>query len=146
MSSPPLQVTGKAEKAFREAFERLKSGKPERLPKGAPVSQNNVAKETGLDPSALKKSRYPSLISEIQRWVEENHTEAPPSPRQKILAQRKRNRVLNLKVAALKVQRDRVASLLVEADAKIIELTMEITRLQTLLPPPNVNPFRQFKD
>ncbi|WP_318351643.1 hypothetical protein [Klebsiella pneumoniae] len=51
---------------YRAAFERLKSNKPERLPKGTPVSQNNVAKEAGSDPSALKKARFPLLIAEIK--------------------------------------------------------------------------------
>ena len=55
---------------YRAAFERLKSNKPERLPKGTPVSQNNVAKEAGSDPSALKKARFPLLIAEIQKYVE----------------------------------------------------------------------------
>jgi len=45
---------------YRAAFERLKNNKPERLPKGTPVSQNNVAKEAGSDPSALKKRAFPS--------------------------------------------------------------------------------------
>ena len=35
----------KAEIKFREAFERLKVGKPNILPKGTLLSQNNVAKE-----------------------------------------------------------------------------------------------------
>ena len=54
---------------YNAAFERLKHNRPERLPKGALVSQNNVAKEAGSDPSALKKSRFPLLIAEIQKYV-----------------------------------------------------------------------------
>lgn len=60
---------GKAELGFRAAFERLKSGATLILPPGSLVSQNNVAKEAGKDPSALRKSRYPLLIAEIQAWV-----------------------------------------------------------------------------
>ena len=59
-----------AEAKFRAAFERLKSSMPRVLDAGAAVSQNNVAKEAGVDPSALRKSRYPSLVSEIQAYVE----------------------------------------------------------------------------
>ena len=55
-----------AEQLYRDAFLRLKQGKPLRLKKGAPVTQNNVAKEAGRDPSALKKSRFPELIREIK--------------------------------------------------------------------------------
>ena len=35
---------------YRAAFECLKINKPERLPKGSPVSQNNVAKEAAAIP------------------------------------------------------------------------------------------------
>lgn len=59
-----------AAEQYRAAFERLKNNKPERLPKGTLVSQNNVAKEAGSDPSALKKTRFPLLIAEIQMYVE----------------------------------------------------------------------------
>jgi hypothetical protein len=137
---------GRAEKAFRDAFERLKLDKPERLPQGTPVSQNNVAKETGNDPSALKKSRYPGLIQEIQHWINEQNIEASPSTRQKTLVQRKRNRSLKETISELKSQRDNAASLLVEADAKILELTMENNRLQALLRLASVNQMRNPKD
>lgn len=133
---------GRAEKAFREAFDRLKRGRPDRLPKGTPVSQNNVAKEAGRDPSALKKARFPSLVAEIQRWIGEPAPDAPPSPRQTMLAQRSRNRSLRERIAALKAERDHALSLLVEADAKILDLTMENARLQALLPASDVTPMR----
>ena len=141
--NPPAM--GRAEKAFRDAFERLKLGKPVRLPQGTPVSQNNVARETGCDPSALKKSRYPGLINEIQHWINEHNIKAPPSTRQKILTQRKKNRSLKEIINDLKSQRDIAASLLVEADAKILELTMENARLQAMLHSTNVNPIRKPK-
>jgi hypothetical protein len=142
-SNEEMQSTvRRAEKSFREAFERLKRGKPERLAKGTPVSQNNIAKEAGCDPSALRKSRYPSLVAEIQRWVEDNSTDQPPSPRQTLLAQRSRNRSLRDKLEVLKAQRDHALSLLVEADAKILDLTIENTRLQALTAPSNVTPIR----
>jgi hypothetical protein len=59
-----------AEQRFRAAFDRLKDDKPQILPRGTPVSQNNVAKEAGTDPTALRKKRFPALIREIQAWVE----------------------------------------------------------------------------
>jgi len=129
---------GAAEKSFRKAFERLKQGNAERLPKNAPVSQNNVAKEAGCDPSALRKTRYPSLVSEIQRWVEEHAPKTPPSQRQSIIAKRSHNRDFKARIKELKVQRDHLASLLVEADTKIFELTLENERLQQLSPRENV--------
>ncbi len=121
----------KAEQAFRDAFERLKRNRPQNLPNGAQVSQNNVAKEAGRDPSALRKCRYPSLIEDIQRWIKSRAPEASLSRRQSLLAQRKRNRTLKERVRDLKAQRDSLASLLVEADAKILELTLENARLQS---------------
>lgn len=139
----------RAETAFREAFDRLKRGKPAILAKGTPVSQNNVAKEAGCDPSALRKSRFPSLIAEIQQWVAEHASDRPESPRQKILVQRSRNRSLREKIESLKAERDHALSLLVEADAKILDLTMENMRLQahleSLQPPSNVTPIRGRK-
>jgi hypothetical protein len=133
-TNPPIAV------ALREAFERLKRGKPERLPKGTPITQNNVAREAERDPSALKKSRYPGLIREIQHWAEQQPSEASPSSRQAILATRKRNRSLREKIEALMTERDLAMSLLVEADAKILDLILENARLNALLRPANVAP------
>lgn len=129
---------GRAEKAFREAFERLKQGQTCRLPKGTPISQNNVAKEAGCVPSALRKSRFPSLIAEIQRWVEVHASTTPLSPRQSMLAQRKRNRSLKETIETLKAERDHALSLLVEADRKILDLMLENATLQARLPDSNI--------
>ncbi|AXQ51104.1 hypothetical protein DZC31_30945 (plasmid) [Stenotrophomonas rhizophila] len=144
LSVNPLGV-GRAERAFREAFERLKNGKPERLPYGTPVSQNNVARETGSDPSALKKSRYPELINDIQTWINEHNIDRSPSARKKALALRKRKRSLQEVISDLKSQRDSAASLLVEADAKILELTIENSRLQAMVHSASVNQIRKPK-
>ena len=68
MSSEKIELS--AEQRFRQAFERLKANKPKVLEVGTPVSQNNVAKEAGCDPSALRKSRFPALVREIQAYLE----------------------------------------------------------------------------
>lgn len=115
-----------AEQRFRDAFERLKLGKPDELPKGTPVSQNNVAKEACCDPSALRKSRFPSLVSEIQHWLATHEEERQTSDRQKILKQRKRNRDARETNADLKCQRDATAGLLADAILRIVELTEEL--------------------
>lgn len=137
VSTPPV---GRAEGAFRDAFERLKGGKPTQLPRGTTVSQNNVAKEAGCVPSALRKSRFPSLVSEIQRWVDEHASNAPPSRRQVVLAQRGRNRALKETIEGLRAERDRALSLLVEADGKILELLLENAALQARFSQSNVTP------
>lgn len=129
---------GEAEAAFRDAFKRLREGKPVRLPVGTQVSQNNVAKEAGCDPSALRKSRYPGLIREIQLWIEQHQTRAGATERQSALSRRRRNRTLREQLLELKSQRDHAASLLIEADSKILELTLENGRLQRQLPASNV--------
>ena len=129
---------GRAETAFREAFDRLKKGKPNLLPKGARVTQNNVAREAGLDPSALKKARFPSLVEEIQRWLDEHGDEVSKSPSQSLYSQRNRNRSLRDQIEALKIQRDNALALLVDADARILALTIENQRLQLTKPKSNV--------
>ncbi|WP_235086194.1 hypothetical protein [Chromobacterium sp. Beijing] len=118
---------------------------PNLLPKGARVSQNNVAKEAGCSPSALRKSRYPSLIAEIQRWIKDNVSNIPASSRQAKLLQRDRNRSLREKIEALKAERDHALSLLIEADQKILELLLENAALQEKLPELNVTPIRVKK-
>ncbi|HBO1230213.1 TPA: hypothetical protein NOS95_002363 [Pseudomonas aeruginosa] len=131
-----------AESLFRSAFERLKRGAPQIIPKNSPLTQNNVAREAGRDPSALKKARYPSLIKEIQLWVETRGEAAPTSQRQKAIASRKANKDLKLKIQVYKEQRDELASLLVEAHSKILELTQENMKLRACLPSTNVLPAR----
>ncbi|HEY8585435.1 MAG TPA: hypothetical protein VIL60_01760 [Rhodanobacter sp.] len=133
----------RAELAFRDAFERLKFGKQKLLRKGTRVSQNNVAKEAGCDASALKKARFPDLVAEIQRWINEHAgSPAAASSRQNVLAQRNHNRDLRERIAAVESQRDKAMGLLAEADARILELTIENTRLQSHAQPATVTPMR----
>lgn len=122
-----------AESNFREAFERLKSGVPKVLPPGTPVSQNNVAKEAGCDSSALRKSRFPMLVSEIQAHLTSLGGERAPSERQRLLKQRQRSRDAQEVIKDLKAQRDAIASLLVEANAQIGLLTLKVRDLETRL-------------
>lgn len=122
-----------AEQRFRDAFERLKLGVPKVLPKGTHVSQNNVAKEAGCDPSALRKSRFPLLVIAIQEWVDAHKGEQAPSERQRLLKQRRKNRDTKATIADLKEQRDTVAGLLADADRKIVELSEKVADLEAKL-------------
>lgn len=122
-----------AEQRFRDAFARLKLGVPQVLPKGTPVSQNNVAKEAGCDPSALRKTRFPLLVLEIQEWVEAQKGEESPSDRQRLLKKRSKNRDLRETIADLKMQRDRAVGLLADADLRIVELTEKLADVQAEL-------------
>lgn len=138
MSSKTNQTT--AEQRFRNAFERLKDGEPEILSVGTPVSQNNVAKEAGCDPSALKKSRFPSLIREIQAYVDICAAERPPSKRQMQLKQREARKDQKRRLDDVIRQRDVAQSKLVSTHRRIVELVEELkmvrAQLDTLRPPP----------
>ena len=123
---------------YRDAFERLKLNRPQLLPKGTPVTQNNVAKEAGSDPSALKKSRFPSLIAEIKTYVHQHAEERPPSLNKVNLLARQKSRALRDRMEQVARQRDQLASLLSEADAKIIELYDRIAELERQLPASNL--------
>lgn len=103
------------------------------MPKGAQVSQNNVAKEAGCDPSALRKSRFPLLVIAIQEWVEVHKGDPQPSDRQRLLKQRRKNRDTRETIADLKKQRDTAAGLLADADRKIVELSEKLADLQAKL-------------
>lgn len=115
-----------AEQRFRDAFERLKLGIPQVLPKGTPVSQNNVAKEAGCDPSAMRKTRFPLLVLAIQEWVGSHKGEELPSERQRLLKQRRKNRDTRETIADFKKQRDIAAGLLADANLRIVELSAQL--------------------
>ena len=102
------------------------------LPKGTPVSQNNVAKEAGCDPSALRKTRFPLLVIAIQEWVEARRSDQP-SERQRLLKQRQKKRDVREVIADLKQQRDRAVALLADADLRIMELSEKVADLQSRL-------------
>ena len=122
MSQP--EYIGDAEKLFRDAFERLKCDKPTTLPRGTSVTQNNVAKEAGRDPSALRKARYPRLIREIQKWIEDNGN-APRSRASSaslLKGARDKNRQLKERIEELARQRDTAMARLVIAEETILDL------------------------
>lgn len=120
----------KAEANFREAFERLKIGASKVIAAGSHLSQNNVAKEAGCDPSALRKSRFPSLVAEIQNYLAVHTSERPESVRQKLLKRRKRGRADRDTIGDLKKQRDNAAGLLVDANAQISILTRRLRDME----------------
>ena len=115
-----------AEQTFREAFDRLKRGKPQRLPLGTPVSQNNVAKEAGKDPSALKKARYPVLVNEIQQWVGQHGADQPLSRRQQAIARKKSRHDAQARQAQIVAQRDLALSMLLSSDDQLLHLLKEV--------------------
>ena len=143
MSSNEAKLS--ANQRFAAAFERLKLGTSTLLPRGTLVSQNNVAKEAGCDPSALKKNRFPSLIAEIQHYVETHKADVPDSKRQLMLKKRRRNRDTKEMIYDLKRQRDISAGLIADANLLIVDMSEEISdlrrKLDELMPSAATIPF-----
>ena len=131
----------RAEADFRAAFERLKVGTPQVLPMGARVSQNNVAREAGKDPSALKKARVPSLVEEIQLYVSVFGDGATATKTQAALRRRKRNRNLKEILRDVTAERDLAVSQLLEANLRILELHERLAEAEAELPATNVRSF-----
>ncbi len=138
-----------AEANFRQAFERLKAGAPKALPAGTLVSQNNVAKEAGCDPSALRKARFPALVEEIQAHLATHSQERPTSERQRLLKARQVSRSKTEIIASLKAQRDDAVSRLVEADELIGSLTLKVrdlgARVEDIQPRASIMPMVSAK-
>lgn len=129
----PTSKPRTAESNFREAFERLKEGVAKVLPAGTLVSQNNVAKEAGCDPSALRKARFPGLVEEIKAYLATHDQVRPTSERQRLLKARLISRSKTEIIASLKAQRDDAVSRLVEADELIGTLTRRVRDLEAKL-------------
>ena len=109
------------------------------MPRGTPVSQNNVAKEAGTDPTALKKKRYPALIREIQAYVEiACHEKAAQDVRR--VRRKQRREDLKAEVKTAEAQRDSAQAKLLSAERRLLELLQENAafraRLDDLLPAP----------
>lgn len=128
--------------AFYAAFNRLKEDAPLVMAKGTAVSQNNVAREAGCDPSALRKSRYPELIEDIKSFILDSSKSQPLSMTRQKLERRSANRSLRHEIDVLKSERDLAMSLLLEADSRILELFIENERLRAHQPKANILPMR----
>ena len=116
-----------AETVLREAFERLKTNNPINVPKNTRVSQNNVAKEAGKHPTALKKDRFPMLVLEIQDYLKQQEIDAEVIYKKKQL---RKQRSIEEKMADCKKQKDKLASIC-EAQFSLIEdLKDQITDLK----------------
>ena len=128
----PKDDVGGAERAFWDAFGRLRVGKPKVLPTQTPVTQNNVAREAGKDPSALKKARFPTLVRTIQLWIEtQPQAKRSPSPREQAESARSRSRDLVARNQQLKQDRDLLHSQLIAAQLELSELYREVVGLRS---------------
>lgn len=121
-----------AEGRFRCAFERLKAGEPKVLELGTLVSQNNVAREAGCDPSALKKARFPELVREIKAYCE-LHKKFQNSILKNTKGHRATNRSIQSRLEDALRQRDQAQSIMTSANIRIVELVEEVKSLQAQL-------------
>lgn len=120
--------TREAEKLFRAAFKRLKDGVPSILELGTVVTQNNVAREAGRDPSALRKTRYPLLVQEIQDYVRLRPDSTNGRKQEKEATYRSIS--CENKLSQVRQERDHALSLLIEADRKILDLVAELDQFR----------------
>jgi len=132
MSLNDTIATASAEQRFRDAFERLKKGTTVVLPANSTVSQNNVAKEASCDPSALRKSRFPSLVREIQAYVEIHKSQAPSLRSVRSKLKNKRND-LKQRIEIITRQRDEAHSQLLHVQRVVLDMAKQITALETEL-------------
>lgn len=128
-----IGVAATAESRFREAFLRLRDGCPLLLEPGCRVTQNNVAREAGCDPSALKKARFPTLVAEIKAVASKQQevVGGRSVPRSQQSSQTcPRCASLRDQLLQLTRQRDAAMSALVQADAHVLELAQRVLQLE----------------
>lgn len=116
-----------AEKRFRAAFDRLKKGKPEVIPEGSEVTQNNVSREAGCNPTALKKNRFPMIVEEIQAYK----AAKDEGKQHKARSKRANARSLKQRLLDTQVQRDQLCSQVASLQNELETQQEEIARLKS---------------
>ncbi|QXI32034.1 hypothetical protein [Pseudomonas promysalinigenes] len=132
-----------AEAEYRKAFRRIVEGKAVRVEKGSKPTLANIAREVGRDPSALKKSRYPTFVAEVEAYVESCGSVLEPRDRSlstQLASARAENKALRQRCAILTDERD-------AAQSKVLNLQMSLVEKAHLLEgfegPSNVASFDQ---
>lgn len=131
-----------AAQMYLDAFKRLATNAPINLGKGTPVTQNNVAKEAGKDPSALKLSRFPGVIKKIKIYLELTSGE---ELKKRVLNAKVKKGKLSLKarVSALTEELSESQSKLLSVERRLVEALEETAELKEQLdelnpPPPEI--------
>lgn len=106
---------------FNEALERLIDGNPKILPAGSVVSQNNVAKEAGRTPTALRKERYPELIKKIQNYVHSS---------KKLQSEKKAKSSKKSPLTRAQSKEERIITLEADSTNKVLSLLAEVSELR----------------
>lgn len=118
-----------AEHEFRSAFKRIIEGKTIRIPKGSPPTLANIAREAGRDPSALKKSRYPTFIAEVEEYnnapsVTVNKTDR--SLTAQLAAARAENRSLREECSNLCQERDAAQTKILNLQQALVAMNLQL--------------------
>jgi hypothetical protein len=120
-----------AEVEYRKAFKRIIEGKAIRIDKTASPTLANIAREAGKDPSALKKSRYPGFIGEVESFnqvASSVREEADRSLTAQLKSARQENKRLREDYELLSIERDQCHSRVLNLQQAIVELSFEIER------------------
>lgn len=104
------RIISETEEKFRDAFKRL-------VDRGQKVSQNKVAIEAGMHPTALKKDRLPEFVLELQDYIKSQNINNELSSKK---ANRIKRRTSDERYHVCKKQRDKLASIC-EAQSNLIE-------------------------
>ncbi|MBL1321459.1 MAG: hypothetical protein COA63_010430, partial [Methylophaga sp.] len=128
------------ESEMRAAFERLKNGESNILPKGTSVTLSNVAKEADMKPMSLRRERYPDLHSEIRAYAEIN---ASPVDKPKTKKTRESD---SKRIKRLTLENEKLTNIVVSLTTLNEQLEHEIAMLRegklvqkvlTVIPPKN---------
>jgi chromosome segregation ATPase len=93
--------------------------------------------------SALRKSRYPSLIAEIQEYIAERLKGNSDSDRSPGHALSDKSARLQKRVDEVTAQRDQLADHLNQANERILALSQRVSELEAKLPKSDVIKFPQ---
>lgn len=127
-ATPPSKVS--AESKFRAALARIVDGRTLNVEGGAQITQNNVAREAGVDPSALRASRYPALVREIQDLAGNAKAAVGRKEHQPNCSRIEGRRSEKQRYQDMKRQRDHAAALLVSADSEVLRLMLRLRDLE----------------
>jgi len=122
-----------AEIEYRKAFRRIVEGKAMRVDKMAPPNLANIAREAGKDPSALKKSRYPIFISEVESFnnnVSSAGERIDRSLSAQLKAARSENRKLRESYEQLTIERDESHSRVLNLQLALVEMSFMVDGLE----------------
>lgn len=122
-----------AEIEYRKAFRRVIEGKALRVDKMASPNLASIAREAGKDPSALKKSRYPIFISEVESF-NNNVSSAGERIDRSLSAQLKSARSENKKLREcyeqLTIERDESHSRVLNLQLALVEMSFMVDGLE----------------